>query len=210
MRPQAPTADNTQTTSGASTAGVNDASADEREAVAKWLSAALERRGVKIEELSATERDELESLIAERMGPVLDETVARWREDRGQVSEQERVARELRRRIVAEKELPSGYECEGCCFRHSDHHAFVEFRGLFLCDGCREHARAVLRELQRPLREALATEPTMANAHALGFELIRPSDGRLTWVSEDDAFDGGEEPYADEHEALECLAEELG
>lgn len=209
MTPETHNAATAHTTSGVA-AGLNKAVASELLGAALGLSTALARRKIELGALAAAELDELEGLIAERLRPVLEETLARWQEERGLVSEQERLSRELRRRIVAEKEPASGYECEGCSFRHYDHDAFLEFRGLFLCGGCGEQARAVLRDLQRLLREALAAEPTMANARALGFELIRRSDGRLTWVSEDDEFDGCEEPYADEHEALEWLAEELG
>lgn len=174
------------------------------------VSAAFETRGIDIGTFSVNELSELEAMIAERVRPVLDDVVVDWRQERGVVGEQERLRRELRRRIVDEKEPLGCFECEACSFRDFDHHAFVMFRGLSLCDGCFEHARDVLRDLQRPLVEALQAEPTIANARALGFELARRSDGRLLWVSEDEDFDSGEEAYADEREALECLADELG
>lgn len=174
------------------------------------VSAALERRGINIGSLSETELDDLEALLAARVRQALDDVVRHWQEERGLVGEQERLARELRRRIVAGKEPPYGFECEGCSFRHDDHHPFVELRGLFLCDGCSWRAREVLRDLQRPLIEALEAEPTLESARALGFELVRGRDGRLVWVGDDETFDGGAKAYADEREALQCLVEELG
>jgi hypothetical protein len=199
-----------QTSAGANAPQKSDAGAGEGLKAAIDLRAALARRGIEIDSLSAAELSELEALITKRMAPLLDEIAAGWREDHGRVSETERLERELRRRIVAEKvRMDSAYECEGCSFRHDDGDVFCEFHGLFLCDGCYEFAREELRALRRPLVEALAAEPTVAKARALGFELTRRSDGRLVWVSEDEDFDGGVEPYADEQEALACLAEEL-
>jgi hypothetical protein len=87
--------------------------------------------------------------------------------------------------------------------------SFVEFHGLFLCDGCTENARLALRRIQLPLIEALGADPTLERALALGFELTRRKDGRLVWVGEDDDYDGDSHPYADEKEALEDLVEEL-
>lgn len=66
----------------------------------------------------------------------------------------------------------------------------------------------MLRELQRPLIEKLAAEPNLEHALALGYQLIR-HNGRLTWVSDDDHYDGGSHPYADEQHALEDLIAEL-
>jgi hypothetical protein len=55
----------------------------------------------------------------------------------------------------------------------------------------------------------LEADPTPEWALALGFELTRSGDGRLVWVGDDDDYDGGNHPYADEKEALEDLVEEL-
>jgi hypothetical protein len=173
------------------------------------IRVALSVRGLEIESLAASELGELEELAAQRVERILDEIVERWQDARTEISERARIDRELRRRIVAEKEeSDSRYECEGCSFRHYDHCAFLEFRGLFLCDGCAERARGELRELQRPLIDVLETEPTVENARALGFELSR-KNGRLVWVGDEDTYDGGDFPYADAHEALEDLVGEL-
>jgi hypothetical protein len=146
----------------------------------------------------------------ERLSPVFDEIVERWREEHGQVSESERIDRELRRRTVADRDrLDSDYECEGCNHHHWDSGGFVTFHGLLLCDGCAEHARDEFRDIQRPLIEALAADLTLERALALGFELTRSDDGHLVWVGEDEDYEGDSHPYADEREALEVLAEEL-
>ena len=175
------------------------------------VCSSLACRGIEIRSLSAAELSELEALITERMAPLLDEIAASWRAEHGRVSEADRIERELRRRILAEKErMDSAYECDGCSFRHDDGDFFRVLHSLFLCDGCYDLAREELRALRRPLVEALAAEPTMANARALGFELTRRGDGRLVWASVDEEFDGDVAPYVDEQEALACLAEELG
>jgi hypothetical protein len=125
-------------------------------------------------------------------------------------SELERIDAELRRRIRSARDsLDTQFECEGCCDRHWDSDRFVSFHGLLLCDGCTEQARDILRELHQPLVEQLAAEPTLERAFALGFELRRGDGGRLVWVGDDDDYDGGSHPYADERDALECLIEEL-
>jgi hypothetical protein len=126
------------------------------------------------------------------------------------LSDIERIDRELRERIRGEQDThATQFECEGCAYRHCLRDYFEDFHGLFLCDGCAYHAREVLRELQEPLVERLAAEPTLEHAQALGFELMRRADGRLAWVSDDDEYDGGSFPYGDEQEALDGLVGEL-
>jgi hypothetical protein len=171
---------------------------------------AFAARGLDIGLLSVTELSELEDLISTRLAPVFDEIVERWQEEHGMLSGQELIDRELRQRINADRDrfARDDYECEGCSFHHYDHCAFVDFHGLSLCDGCADRARRELYDIQRPLIEALAAEPTLERAGALGFELTR-DEGRLVWIGEDDDYDGGKQPYADEREALEMLAEEL-
>jgi hypothetical protein len=171
---------------------------------------AFAKRGLDLASLSANELHELEESIWGRLSPVLDEIVERWQEEHGQLSEAERIDRELRRMIVAGRDrLDSDYECEGCSYRDRDGDSFVDFHGLFLCDGCTENARLALRGIQLPLIEALEADPTLERALALGFELTHRKAGGLVWVGDDDDYEGGSQPYADEKEALEVLAEEL-
>jgi hypothetical protein len=81
-----------------------------------------------------------------------DAIVERWQEEHGQVNEAERIDRELRRRIVADRNRhDSAFECEGCGYHHWDGGNFGDFHGLFLCDGCTPNARDELRDIQRPL-----------------------------------------------------------
>lgn len=171
------------------------------------VTEALEARGLTISSLSTGELNELQDLIRELLTPLFDRLVDQWQEEHAELSEQEQVDRELRRRITADRDdhLDDRFECEGCNFRHWEHAAFVEFHGLLLCDGCHFHARDELRDIQQPLIERLAAEPTLENARALGFELTR-HDGRLVWISDDDEYEGGE---ADEQEALAYLLDEF-
>lgn len=170
---------------------------------------ALAQRGLDLDSLAADELSELEETVRERLSPVLDLIVERWQDAHGTPNELDQIDRALRR-IVAQKDpLNSDCECEGCGYHCYDHCAFTDFHGLFLCDGCVEEARDALREIQRPLIEMLEAEPTLDHARALGFELTRRGDGRLVWVGEDDDYDGGKYPYANEHEALEDLVGEL-
>lgn len=195
---------------GASDGGHGDESAIERLERRFRLGSAFEAHGLDLGALSASELDELGDAVWARLASVFDEIVERWQEGHGMLSGQERVDRELRQRITAERDrfARDDYECEGCSFRYYDHCAFVDFHGLSLCDGCVQNARRELYAIQRPLIEALAAQPTLERAGALGFEL-RCVDGRLVWVGEDDDYDGGEHPYADEREALDILVEEL-
>jgi len=176
------------------------------------IGLALAKRGLDVAALAEAELSELEAVAWERLSPVLDAIVERWQDDHGQFSEQEKIDRELRRQMTSEKaaivDHYSDFECEGCNYHYYDHCAFTDFHGLFLCDGCVREAREILRDLQRPLIEALEAEPTLEHARALGFELLR-QDGRLIWVSDDDDYDGGSYPYANEQEAVEGLVGEL-
>jgi hypothetical protein len=193
----------------ADTHGDNGAAA-ERSGAHFSVEPAFAKRGLDLASLSANELHELEESTWERLSPVVDAIVERWQEEHGQVSEAERIDRELRRRIVAGRDHDdSDYQCEGCGYRDRDGDSFVEFHALFLCDGCIPNARDELRNIQRPLIEALEADPTLERALALGFELTHRKDGRLVWVGDDDDYDGGSHPYADEKEALEVLAEEL-
>lgn len=171
---------------------------------------AFAARGLDIGLLSVTELSELEDLISTRLAPVFDEIVERWQDERRPLSDQDRIDRELQRRILGQRDRhDTDCECESCGYRHYEHTVFGDFHGLFLCDGCRDNARNELRDIQRPLIEALEAEPTLEHARALGFELTRGDDGRLIWLGEDDDYDGGSHPYADEQEALDDLVGEL-
>jgi hypothetical protein len=188
----------------------DDGAAAERSDARFGVELAFAKRGLDLISLSAKELDELEGGMWERLSPVFDEIVERWQEEHGQVSEPERIDRELRRRIIGDRDRhDSAFECEGCGHHHWDSFDFVTFHGLLLCDGCAEHARDELRNIQRPLIEALEADPTLERALALGFELTRRGDGRLVWVGDDNDYDGGSHRYADEKEALEDLVEEL-
>jgi transcription elongation factor Elf1 len=174
------------------------------------IARAFAKRGLDLASLSSKELHELDEGMWERLSPVFDEIVEHWQEEHGQASESEKIDRELRRRIIADRDRhDSAFECEGCGHQHWDSCVFITFHGLLLCDGCAENARDELRDIQRPLIEALAADPTLERALALGFELTRSDDGRLAWVGDDDDYDGGSHPYADEKEALEDLVEEL-
>lgn len=50
---------------------------------------------------------------------------------------------------------------------------------LFLCDGCADHAREVLPELQQPLVERFGAAPTLEDALALGIVPSRNASARL-------------------------------
>jgi hypothetical protein len=181
----------------------------DREAGA-YLTLALAARGLEIESLSPADLEELVAVASTRIAAVLDEVADRWKEEQGSLSEQERIDRELRRRILSEgAALDQECSCDACGYRNLLHDYFEDYHGLFLCEGCAADAREVLRELQQPLVARLALEPTLEHAEALGFELQRRGDGRLVWLGDDDVFGSTGEPYADEQEALECLAEEL-
>ena len=171
---------------------------------------AFAERGLDLASLSASDLSELKENAWERLSPLLDEIVERWQEEHGKLSELNKIDRELRRRIVSERDsFDRDHECEGCGTHNWNYDFFVDFHGLLLCDGCADHARDKLSNLQRPLIEALEAEPTLEQARALGFELTRRDDGRLVWIGEDDDYDGGSHPYADETEALDDLVEEL-
>jgi hypothetical protein len=174
------------------------------------LSRAFVQRGLDLASLSHTELDELEDEMWGCLSRVFDELVPRWQDEHGKLTEQERIDRELRRRIVdgGNRYEHDDYECEGCGHRHWNGDEFVNFHDVFLCDGCLYNARDELRDIQRPLIAVLKAEPTLEHAQALGFELTQ-RDGRLLWVSEDDDYDGGCHPYANDQEALEDLVEEL-
>jgi hypothetical protein len=188
----------------------DDGASAERSDAHLDVELALVECGLDLASLSAKELHELKEDIRERLSRVFDEIVERWQEEHSQITESEKIDRELQRRIIADRDRhDSAFECEGCGHQHWDSCGFVTFHGLLLCDGCAENARDELRNIQRPLIEALEADPTLERALALGFELTRSDDGRLVWVGDDDDYDGGSHPYADEKEALEDLVEEL-
>jgi hypothetical protein len=148
---------------------------------------AFAKRGLELASLTEKELQELEESTWERLSPVFDAIVERWQEEHGQLSEAERIDRELRRLIVVRRDrFDSDYECEGCSHRDRDGDSFVDFHGLFLCDGCTENARLALRGIQLPLIEVggrtdigagacprLRTHPPRRRSPCLGRRLRR-------------------------------------
>jgi hypothetical protein len=182
----------------------NAAENADREASA-YLRLALADRRLEVESLDSAEFVELEAIASTRIAAVLDEVADRWKDQHRSLSEQERIDRELRRRILSEG-AALDQECgtDACGYRNLLHDHFEDYHGLFPCEGCAADAREVLRELQQPLVERLALEPTLEHARALGYELQRRGDGRLVWLGNDDVFGGSGQPYADEEEALQA------
>jgi hypothetical protein len=130
----------------------DDGAAAERSDGHFSVELAFAKRGLDLATLSANELLELEESTWERLSPVFDAIVERWLEEHGQVSEPERIDRELRRRIVAGRDHDdSDYQCEGCSHHNWDGGSFADFHGLLLCDGCTPNARDELRDIQRPL-----------------------------------------------------------
>ena len=162
------------------------------------------------------EQQEMKTMTQQTEQAALDGSVEPDHTDDDQLSTHEALDRELRRQILSDKDAMAAFyradwECDGCATKSCSGDFFVDFHGLLLCDGCTDAARDRLRELQRPLIEALVAEPTMKRALALGFELTRRGDdNRLVWIGDDDSYDGGNHPYANEHDALEDLVDELG
>ena len=175
------------------------------------LGRALVTAGLELDRLSALEVRGLEANVSERVSLAVDEIVERWRDEQGEKrSALDRIDCELQRLIVAERSnFDIGYMCDGCGYVDADGFSFVPFHGLFLCNGCVDHARDELRVLKRPLIEALKAEPTLERAEALGFQLQHDDDGSFIWADEDDDYDGASHTYADETEALEDLVQEL-